>query len=79
MSTVVSFRGIKFRVNPRDHNPPHVHVVGRGGEAIVNLLTLEIMEISGFTKADRKVIEKIMQDFQFELMAEWERYHGKED
>ena len=37
MGTVLEFNGIKIRVNPREHSPPHIHVVGNGGSARFNL------------------------------------------
>ena len=30
-----------------DHNPPHFHVIGRDGEALVKITTLEIFEFRG--------------------------------
>lgn len=31
MSTVISFNGVKIKVNARDHSPPHAHVEGKYG------------------------------------------------
>jgi hypothetical protein len=30
-----------------DHNPPHFHVLARGGAAQVSIETLEVLELSG--------------------------------
>lgn len=44
MVTVLRVGQLKYKVNKRDHNPPHVHVEGGGATIRVNLLTLEIMD-----------------------------------
>ena len=56
MGTVDEFNGVKIRVNPRDHLPPHVHVVGNGGNARFSIDSMEWMESVGFTRSDLKTI-----------------------
>ena len=34
---VMRFDGLRVVVYPNDHRPAHVHVIGRGGEAVFNL------------------------------------------
>ena len=37
MVTVHRAHGFRFVIFPNDHNPPHVHVFGQGGEAKIVL------------------------------------------
>lgn len=30
-----------------DHNPPHFHVLGRGGAAQISIATFEVLQVSG--------------------------------
>jgi len=75
MGTVVTFHGVKIRVNPRDHNPPHIHVEGNGGAARFNIKTMKWMESSGFTKSDLTIIEAVIERRIVEIWYEWRRCH----
>lgn len=77
MGTIVEFKGVKIRVNPRDHLPPHVHVIGNGGIARFNLETLEWMESREFSRSDLRAIEEVISEYLEELWAEWRRCHEK--
>lgn len=77
MGTVVEFNGIKIRVNPRDHYPPHVHVVGKGCSARFNIQTMEWMESLEFSRSDLKAIEAVIYRRILEIWQEWERHHEK--
>jgi len=79
MGTIDSFHGVHIRVNPRDHNPPHVHVVGNGGKARFNLKTMEWMESSGFTRSDLKAIQEVIERRIEECWDEWRRCHEKKE
>ena len=37
MPTVLRFDGLRAVVYPNDHRPAHVHVIGRGCEAVFDL------------------------------------------
>lgn len=75
MGTVLEFNGVKVRVNPRDHFPPHVHVVGNGGHARFNILDMEWMESSEFTRSDLKAIEEVIEMFIDDIWSEWKICH----
>ena len=78
MGTILEFNGVKIRVNPRDHQPPHVHVVGNGCNARFNIDSMEWMESSGFTRSDLNAIEEmICLDIEI-IRNEWRRCHEKE-
>lgn len=78
MGTIDEFNGVKIRVNPRNHYPPHVHVVGNGGKARFNIVTMEWMESAGFTRSDLKAIEEMIHYEIAEIWAEWRKCHEKE-
>jgi hypothetical protein len=75
--TVLEFHGVKVRINPRDHLPPHVHVVGNGCRARFNISTMEWMESLGFTRSDLKAIEEVIWSRIDEIWLEWNRCHEK--
>lgn len=76
MSTVVRLRSLKFKINARDHNPPHVHVEGKGGKARINLKSFSVMSVDGFNAADVKRIIEVVKYYAPELRATWKEYHG---
>ena len=78
MTTVLITKGIKFKINQNDHNPPHVHVEGYGCTVRVNLKTLEQMDDTEFSLADVRRIIEVINLYQDELMQKWNEYHGKE-
>jgi hypothetical protein len=77
MGTVVEFKGVKIRVNPRDHRPPHVHVVGNGGKARFNIESMEWIDSLEFTRSDLKAIEEVIHRRIEEIWNEWRRCHEK--
>ena len=78
MSTVLVSRGLKFKINPRDHNPPHVHVEGYGATVRIDLRTFQPMDDTDFSRTDLKRIVEVIQAHAEELNAKWEEYHGKD-
>ena len=76
--TVVDINGLRVAVYPHDHGP--VHVIGRGGEVVVNLRCPagppELREAYGFGEKDFRRILTAVAGMVGPLCAEWERYHG---
>ena len=74
--TIFIFESLKFKINARDHNPPHVHVEGRGTSVRINLRALEFMDKgTGFSQG---TLDRIMGEVvhrKDELLEEWEKYH----
>ncbi len=58
MGEIFRFKNLKFKIWPKDHEPPHVHVHGPNAHAKVNVETLEIMKSSGFSEKSLKVIQQ---------------------
>src|SRR5260370_25575848 len=56
MPTVLRFDGLRVVIYPNDHRPAHVHVIGRGCEAVFNLSCpagpAELRENYGFSRRE---------------------------
>jgi hypothetical protein len=64
-------------IYPNDHRPAHVHVIGRGCEAVFNLNCpagpSELRENYGFSRREIPQIQNVLSE---ELCAAWESIHG---
>ena len=47
--TILRTRNLRIKIYPRDHNPPHVHVVGPEGEEKFELNSLRCLSSIGFS------------------------------
>lgn len=77
--TVFTFESLKFKINAKDHPPPHVHVEGNGASVRINLVTLDFMDEE--TDFSRRSLERILKEVskrKDELLEEWEKYHAKD-
>jgi hypothetical protein len=79
MVTVHRAFGFRIVIFTNDHSPPHVHVVGPGGEAKITLEGpdgLALDWVRGIAMADMR---RIMQEVQRErrrLIEAWRDIHG---
>ena len=80
MPTVLRFAGRRVAIYPNDHRPAHVHVIGRGCEAVFNLNCaagpVELRENYGFLRREIRQIEGAMTERLADLCAAWEKIHG---
>lgn len=81
MSTVHRFNGYRVGIWPNDHRPAHVHVVGKGGEAVLTLHCpegppelREVYELSA--KQVREILDELTL-FLSKLCEEWSEIHGQ--
>ena len=73
---MLRINGWRLVVYPNDHPPAHVHVIGPGWVAVVDLLGLELREATGCREADaRRVLTEVGQH-RMALLDAWRRYHG---
>ena len=79
MSVVIRALGCRFKINSNDHGDPHCHIEGHGGEMKVSLTSFELLGDTGFSERDAKRLIDIVRQYQSELRAKWEEYHGKEN
>jgi len=81
MPTVLRLGGLRVTIYPNDHRPAHVHVIGAGSEAVVDLHCPEgppeLRENYGFARHEvtRIVVELVAH--LAELCHAWERIHGR--
>jgi hypothetical protein len=82
MPTVHAEDGFQIRIYlpPREHAPPHVHVVKAGAEVIINLgeegSHPEIREVHGMSDRDAVRAYRIVESVQAQLRRRWREYHG---
>lgn len=82
MPTVLRVNGFRVLIlfPPREHPPPHVHVVRDEGVAVIRLEssseTQRTIRIDGMSAADRRKAEQIVKQHTTLLMDEWRRIHG---
>ena len=78
--TVLRFEGLRVVVYPNDHRPAHVHVIGRGCEAVFDLNCpagpAEVREVYRFSQHETRHIAGTLTNRLVELCAEWEAIHG---
>ena len=80
MPTVVTIFGLRVLIYPNDHRPAHVHIIGKGCEAVFKLNCPsgppELRENYGFS---RKELVKIADELVIHLRGlchEWRKIHG---
>jgi hypothetical protein len=79
MPTVLRFSGLRVAIYPNDHRPAHVHVIGRGCEAVFNLNCAagpaEFRENYGFPQREVRQIQRAITERLAELCAAWQEIH----
>jgi len=80
--TVLRFAGLRVVIYFNDHRPAHVHVVGRGCEAVFDLHCPagppELRENYGFSRRESATIESNLTASLSLLCQAWEGIHGIE-
>lgn len=66
-----------------DHEPAHVHVIGGGGQAKVNLIGpqggLELVYSVAIKRSDMRKLMLEIERHRDVLLREWERIHDPRD
>ena len=79
MPTILRFGGLRAAVYFNDHRPAHVHVIGRGREAVFNLNCaagpVRLRENYGFSHAEISPMAKTLAKHLAALCRAWERIH----
>ena len=80
MVNVERIGGLRVVIYPNDHRPAHVHVIGKGYEAVFKLNCPqgppELRENYGFPASELSRIETALEEKTAFLCAEWRRIHG---
>jgi hypothetical protein len=78
--TVLRFGGLRVVIYPNDHRPAHIHAVGSGCEAVLDLNCwagpIELRENYGFPRREIGRILESLTDHLGELCQAWEQIHG---
>jgi hypothetical protein len=78
--TVHRIRGYRVEIYTRDHDPPHVHVVGNGRLGIRHLncplWPVSVRLLRGFGAAEARTVEKELNRLVPFLCSQWGRIHG---
>ena len=72
--TVLRARNLSVRFYPKDHNPPHVHVIGPDAEAKFRLGDFECIYSRGFSPRALKSIKSFLKERKILLMEVWNEY-----
>lgn len=77
MPEISRFYGIIIRMFYNDHNPPHFHVIYQDNEALVDIITLEILEGKLPKRAKSLAIEWAIEH-RNELINNWQKASDRE-
>ena len=81
MPTIVRFAGYRVVIYPNDHRPEHVHVIGKGVEAVFDLNCpngeIELRENYGARRKQIAQIRRQLEPLQDRLCVAWEEIHGE--
>ena len=69
--TVFRTRNLRVKIYPKDHNPPHVHVIGPDAEAKFDIENLECISSYGFSQKFIKMIQDYLKQRQSKLKEVW--------
>lgn len=80
MPTVLRLDGLRVVIYPNDHRPAHVHVIGRGSEAVFKLNCedgpVELRENYGFRRPEIAKIIGVLAGRLGNLCRAWKEIHG---
>jgi hypothetical protein len=77
---------IIFRIGPfrivifvNDHEPPHVHCIGKGERAVIEIKSGLIRSNKGVHDKDLKKLTGFIKEQSDVLLTEWRYFHGEEE
>jgi hypothetical protein len=80
MATIFRSCGLRFMIYSNDHPPPHVHVVGPGREARVQLgdfgMPPSVMTNDGLSRRELAFALIEIDTQQARLLQRWREIHG---
>lgn len=76
MPTVLRVDGLRFVVYPNDHPPAHIHVIGPGWVAVVDLVDTVVREVIGCDERDVRRVLRLIVRHRDALMEAWREFHG---
>lgn len=76
MPTVLRAGAVRVVVYSNDHPPAHVHVLGPGWVAVINLVGPRVRELINCTEREARLALRLIVEHRGELMDAWNRFHG---
>jgi hypothetical protein len=77
MPTVLTKDGFRFFFYSREGNePPHIHIIGKGGEMKIWLSDLEIAKVYNLSPKEQRIVLEITATNVELLKKEWGNFHG---
>ena len=77
MPVVIRFGRFKFYIYPKDHCPPHVHIVAQGHEAKIAIQSGQCLAVYGFKPKVVKILSEVVIKNKDLLMEAWNNYEGE--
>jgi hypothetical protein len=75
MPTIIEFRNYRIVIYTNDHMPPHVHCIGPGISARIEIKTRRVMSNDGIGAKDLRRLADLIEKYETVLMDEWNRIH----
>ncbi|MCO5143908.1 MAG: DUF4160 domain-containing protein [Oligoflexia bacterium] len=72
--TLLRTKNLRIVIYPKDHNPPHVHILGPNAEAKFLIDSLECIYSRGFSEKALKQIRDYLIEKKTFLMEAWHEY-----
>lgn len=72
--TLYKLGKLRVVIYPKDHNPPHVHVISPGGEAKFEITSLNLISVTGYSQKDIKRIKEFLKHRKEHLLEFWHEY-----
>ncbi len=69
--TIYRTEKLRFVIYPKDHAPPHVHVIGPDAEAKFGIINGECYFSRGFSTRDISRIKEKLDDLRAQLLEAW--------
>jgi len=63
-------------IYPKDHNPPHVHIISPDGEAKFALKDFECIFVRGFGRSDIRRLREYLRERKDLLEEAWNDYQA---
>ncbi len=78
MPTILRQYGYRFFFySGEDREPPHVHVIGHGGEMKVWIVNISVAKTYRLSPQKQKRVLKIVEENKELLLNAWREFHGR--
>jgi Domain of unknown function (DUF4160) len=72
---------VRILLPPREHGPPHVHVVKAGAKVVIRLGgadgPVKLVEVQGMKNQDVVRAVRLVETWKTQLLATWKTIHGE--